>query len=411
MRSPAGPLHVSRSPLVAISLLLFAAIFGVRLAVADPSEPIMSLMVVPISILAVEFGLRGGIAGAALGSFLVILWDLIDHPVLTPFGYIGRFFVFAVSGLIVGWLTSSRQRLAAESSRWFEQSADLNCIADFDGRFIRVNRSFETTLGYAVRELVDRPYASFVHPEDVEATNEFSAQLVDGREAFVGFENRYRAVDGSYRWLRWTAATDPERRLIFATARDVSDTKQLELRLESLANTDPLTELFNRRHFEEQVRRQLDFIVRYGSGGALFVFDIDNFKTINDSYGHAAGDLALKKFASCISARIRKTDISARVGGDEFAILFPGVGNNESKLLAGGLLSSIREASRSDDVKHLSLTSSLGIVAFTASQAPVLEALMASADHAMYQAKRAGGNRFVVAAETDHSSRPSVSQP
>jgi diguanylate cyclase (GGDEF)-like protein/PAS domain S-box-containing protein len=376
-----------------VATVLMAAIFVARLLVSDPTEPITFLMVVPIGLLAASFGLRGGVGGAFLASLLIFIWDEIANPVLTPFGYGARFVIFFLTGTTVGLLTSSRARLEEESSRWFDMSADLNCVADFDGKFLRINPAWAESLGYSSQDLLSAPYMSFVHPDDVDKTTALAAKLVDGQEKSLDFENRYRKPDGSYVWLRWTSRTDHSRRLIYASARDISVTKVLEEHLRELAQTDSLTGLFNRRHFEEEAIRQLDYIRRYGSRGALFAMDIDRFKEINDSLGHAAGDEALVLLARVIRDRIRATDLAARVGGDEFIILFPEVGANEAQLLGQALLN---ELERTPLAGGTQLTISVGIALFSARDDLSLEMLSAAADRAMYQAKRAGGNQFAV---------------
>jgi diguanylate cyclase (GGDEF)-like protein/PAS domain S-box-containing protein len=396
MRRSNSPIRIPSATLAAAAIAAFAGIFTFRLLTDDAAEPVMFLMVVPISLLAAEFGLTGGIVGASVAFALVVAWDVIGNPALSTFGYSGRFLVFFLTGLTVGFLSSSRKQLETESSRWFEQSADLNCVADFGGNLVRVNQAFERTLGRTAREILSRPYASFVHPDDHERTTAIAGLLVDGQEELVGFENRYRTASGTYRWLRWTAASDPARKLIYATARDVTETKELEDRLRNLAQTDALTGIFNRRYFEEESRRQLEFIQRYGSGAALFVFDIDNFKRINDTLGHSAGDDALKKVAASMTSRVRKTDICARIGGDEFAILFPGVGRQQAEVLALALLDSIRSEGIGSSSESISITSSIGIAMFDPTQAVGLEVLMAAADEAMYAAKRRGGDSFAV---------------
>ena len=260
-----------------------------------------------------------------------------------------------------------------------------------------MNAAFSELLGYNVRDVVGTPYISYVHPDDVEVTLAVSAQLADGQRNVTGFENRYRSAAGSYRWLRWSTTNDLTRGRVYASARDVTETKELESELRELALRDPLTGLFNRRAFEMEGTRQLDFLRRYGPGGALMVFDIDGFKSINDSLGHKAGDKTLTKIAAVIQQRVRATDTCARLGGDEFAILFPGVGAKEAELLANGLLGSIREQMvESGEGPGAEVSSSVGVAMFSQS-AEDLEVLLASADKAMYDAKRAGGDRFVFA--------------
>ena len=378
-------------------MVLFAVIMVFRFAVEDASEPISFLMVIPIGLLAVELGLKGGLIGAGLASALVVLWDVVSDPELTGLGFSLRFVVFFISGVTFGVLTQSRKELEGESQRWFDQSADLNCVADVDGNFLRVNTAFGDLLGYEPAEILGTPYISYVHPDDVEETIALSTQLSYGRNKVAGFENRYRAADGSYRWLRWSSTTDHARGHVYATARDVTETKKLETELRDLAQIDSLTALFNRRVFEMEAKRQIDFLRRYGPGGAVFLFDVDDFKSINDSLGHNAGDEALKKVATVMQARTRTSDICARLGGDEFVILFPGVGHNEAELLATGLLGSIREQFVGSDGSKIRIRGSVGIAVFSQAEGPDLEEILARADSAMYEAKRSGGDGYAFA--------------
>jgi PAS domain S-box-containing protein len=124
-----------------------------------------------------------------------------------------------------------RDRAIVERDRFFELSVDPMCIAGTDGYFRRVNSAFERALGYAARDLVSRPYIEFVHPDDVGKTSTEASSLAAGGLPSVRFENRYRAKDGSYRWIAWTSVTVPDEGLIYAIARDVTDKKQLEAQL------------------------------------------------------------------------------------------------------------------------------------------------------------------------------------
>jgi len=281
--------RIQRGPVIALSIVLSVAIVAFRFGVEDPSEPIMFLMVIPIGLLAAEMGLTGGLIGAALASALVVVWDVVAAPNLTFLGFSLRFVVFLASGVTFGILTQSRKEIEGESRRWFDQSTDLNCVADVEGNFLRVNGAFGELPGYKPSDILGTPYISYVHPDDVEATIALATQIAEGRTKVGEFENRYRAADSSYRWVRWTSSTDHDRGLVYASARDVTQTKELEAELRDLALTDPLTGLFNRRAFETEAQRQIDFLRRYGPGGALFLFDIDDFKTINDSLGHQSG--------------------------------------------------------------------------------------------------------------------------
>ena len=116
--------------------------------------------------------------------------------------------------------------------RFFDLSLDMLCIAGFDGYFKRLNPAWERVLGYTVEELTARPFLDFVHPEDRPATEVESRKVSLGGSA-ISFENRYRAKDGSYRWLLWNATPHEEKELIYAAARDITEQKKLREQAEA----------------------------------------------------------------------------------------------------------------------------------------------------------------------------------
>jgi diguanylate cyclase (GGDEF)-like protein/PAS domain S-box-containing protein len=369
-----------------VSLVMSAVVLAFRLTVDDPQEPILFFLVVPIGLIAFEFGIAGGALAAGFASLIMGVWDLSTDSNLTPYGYVARGTLFLLSGLTVGSLSRTRKELEAHSTHWFEQSPDFNCVADLEGRLIRVNQAWIDTFGYSKGQ---------INPDGMDGSEDLMSRLAGN--VSVQFENRYRTVDDGYIWLRWVLTKDLSRGFVYATAHDVTPMKELEIKLRDQSQTDPLTGLSNRRHFESEARRQLDFLARYGHRGALFVLDVDRFKTINDNLGHKVGDQALITLAHAIKNRIRQVDLAARIGGDEFAILFPEVGENGAHLLAAALRDAIRGESISLDEPLSTITSSIGIALFESNQGLDLDAILADADQAMYEAKRAGGDGFSVA--------------
>jgi len=124
----------------------------------------------------------------------------------------------------------------AERDRFFTLSRDLLCVADFDGICKRVNPAWETVLGFTPDEITAQRFLDFVHPDDRERTRTETERLARGEET-VDFENRYRCRDGSYRWLHWNARSAPAERLIYASARDVTERKEAEQRIQNLNST------------------------------------------------------------------------------------------------------------------------------------------------------------------------------
>jgi diguanylate cyclase (GGDEF)-like protein len=169
-------------------------------------------------------------------------------------------------------------------------------------------------------------------------------------------------------------------------------------RLAGLSETDALTGLNNARVLQRRLREELGRSARYGHPLALLLLDLDRLKTINDRGGHAAGDRALRRVAKAVRSQMRTTDIGARWGGDEFALLAPSTSMNAAVALAERLRASV---SRSDDREPL--TASLGVAVFEPAQGagpPDPAHFMAQADAALYQAKQAGRNRVIAAAPT-----------
>lgn len=117
--------------------------------------------------------------------------------------------------------------------RFFELSIDLLCQLDFNGYFRRLNPAWERTLGFTIAELTSRPFIEFVHPDDRERTLTQNSDVRAGGRA-LGFENRYRCKDGSYRWFRWNAAPDASWSVIYSVARDITEAKEAEEERERL---------------------------------------------------------------------------------------------------------------------------------------------------------------------------------
>jgi len=129
-----------------------------------------------------------------------------------------------------GEIQEANRRLEAaneERDRFFTVSLDLLCVADMEGHFVRLNPAWETVLGFTIEELLSKPYLEFIHPEDQRSTVT-EAQKLEGGGVTLTFENRYRCKDGSYRWLLWNAVPLPDKRLIYAAARDITERRGAE---------------------------------------------------------------------------------------------------------------------------------------------------------------------------------------
>jgi diguanylate cyclase (GGDEF)-like protein/PAS domain S-box-containing protein len=386
------PLHAIKdfNPIAAIAVAMLAVITVLRFLFDDPTVPVTLLYALPISMLALEFGFLGGGLGLAASLLLFAAWALIEAPDLAAGDYVGRVVVFCATCVGIGLIGKRLAREAQGRRRWFELSNDMLCETSLDGYFLELNDQWGRTLGWTKQELMARPFIEFVHPGDVERSAALAAGLTQNQSEAVDFENRYRAKDGSWHWLLWSARSDGKR--IYAVAKEITDRKGRAVKREemldrerAMARTDPLTGLPNRRAWDEELRRELARAKRHGYSLTVAVVDLDRFKDYNDAHGHLAGDALLRDAGGAWRLAIRVTDFVARVGGEEFGVLFPECppGN------ATEVLERLRAAT------PLGQSCSAGIAVWNSVES--VEELMERVDAALYEAKRQGRDRAVLA--------------
>ena len=292
--------------------------------------------------------------------------------------------------------------------RAFEDAPIGMAVADISGKYLEVNQALCTITGYAAAELCGRHFSSITHPDDRDGDLQEIKALLDGDLQTSHTEKRYLRADGGVVWVMRTATVVRDASgapLHFLDqVQDVTERRRFEHELRHLADHDPLTGLYNRRRFEQELDRQVTEVARYGPRGALLVLDLDHFKYVNDALGHHAGDELILSVAATLRGRLRDADILARLGGDEFAVLLPNVDERGAQHVAGDLVRAIRdEASIGTSERRRRVTTSVGVAPFRAGDVTGEELLIA-ADLAMYDAKEAGRDRFAVVSRD--SARP-----
>jgi len=171
-------------------------------------------------------------------------------------------------------------------------------------------------------------------------------------------------------------------------------------RLQELSDRDYLTGLYNRRKFEEFLSYEIDRSLRHHHKFTVIMIDLDNFKYINDTYGHASGDLVLKEVTQIFKSNLRNADILARLGGDEFAVILPETAYENGYIVIEKLRSRLESATISLMIDQISLTASFGIAEYP-EQGENIESLLTGSDLAMYKAKKAGKNTIARADQSD----------
>jgi diguanylate cyclase (GGDEF)-like protein/PAS domain S-box-containing protein len=272
--------------------------------------------------------------------------------------------------------------------RRFELSREVQCILDFEGRVKDVNPALEEALGYGREEMRGRPVADFVHPDDWPRTVAQASRLQAGGAESAWFENRYRNKDGEWVWLEWAAHAARVEGLIYVSGRNISARKLRELELERAALVDPLTGLANRRGFEMSLTRELAAAGRHDLRPALVMIDLDRFKAINDTYGHQVGDQFLVAAATTLLETVRASDIPARVGGDEFAVLLPDCDVQTAANVASKLVASLEGRRIEIDGEEIPVCASAGVALLGQDGIASASDLIRAADSAMYRAKR-----------------------
>jgi two-component system, cell cycle response regulator len=182
---------------------------------------------------------------------------------------------------------------------------------------------------------------------------------------------------------------------VIQRAQMVESTMADNARLEQLAQTDPLTQLLNRRALTERITAEMERALRYDSTMALLMIDLDHFKKVNDTYGHLVGDDVLRDVGQLLSETIRGSDIVARYGGEEFLVLLPETDDAGAEAFADRIRSAVEEHRFASDslAEPLRITASIGVAVYPAARIESVEDLFARADAALYRAKADGRNR------------------
>jgi diguanylate cyclase (GGDEF)-like protein/PAS domain S-box-containing protein len=287
----------------------------------------------------------------------------------------------------------------------FEQApvsiALVSVDAGSEGRLVRVNRALCMLTGYPAERLESTTVRALLHPEDIAADEAAMARLLDGKVSEFQLEQRLCHAERHDVWVLAgvSLVRDEVGRPLYCIrqAQDIEERKRYEGELGSLLEHDPLTGLLNRRGFVRELTQHMAEARRYGGGGCILFFDLDDFKWVNDTLGHRAGDEVISDVARIVLHQLRETDVFARLGGDEFAVLLPHASSGEARTVSRKLLDAVRESCALTVGGGRRVTISVGVAAFDVGEYRTADDILHDADIAMYAAKESGKDRATLA--------------
>lgn len=325
----------------------------------------------------------------------------------------GGFLLLVLGGLLLRMRREEHLRMAAQQEvetmhRLMNEAVDNISLGftifDASGKLVIYNKAYQDMLG-ACRDTV-RLGTTFRDLARLSAERGLYVKAKDRVDAWVAERVRiHEQADGQPleqelsdgRWVLVIEHRTPSGYIV-SNRIDITERKRLEAELKALANIDTLTRLPNRRQFMARLAEELQRVQRQMTQSAcVLMLDIDHFKQINDTYGHAGGDLALQHFAHLMRAELRSIDSCGRLGGEEFAILLPGANLEAAQRIAERLREKLAESTLDIDGKSVALTASIGIAALHSADLNP-DAVLKRADGALYEAKATGRNRVVVEA-------------
>lgn len=287
--------------------------------------------------------------------------------------------------------TEQQLSLAVETFRTAFDAAPIGmALVGLDGRFLQVNAALCGILGYQPAELIELTFQDITHPDDLHIDVARAEQLVTGEIDRYRMEKRYYDHRGHVIWaqLSGSLVRSAKREPVhfIAQIEDISDRKRREEELTRMARRDPLTGLLNRGVFETDMAVYRRSAERYGDTTGLVLIDLDEFKAANDRGGHEVGDRILAEVAQAIRSRVRLSDHSYRVGGDEFAVLVPHGTEATMAPLGESLRHAIEQIVIVEAESSYSVGASVGISTITNATGA---SAMSDADAALYRNKAA----------------------
>ncbi len=399
-----------RDPAAAYLLFPYAALLhdAAGAGAGGTASGMTALLLLPILWLAITGTAHQLWVASALAILTFAVPIAVIGPPSYPLGDWRRAVVWTAISLVIAPViqrivsdlerTTRRARIANERvERLFDDAPHGVALLDPVGTIIRVNISMAVLVGLDPRDMVGHKLGAFETPGQ-DRIQDHLGRLMFAKGDPLGTECSLRDSGGNDVNVSLSSAVVGDKGMgdiVMVNVVDISDRSRYLDRLAHLADHDVLTGLANRRRFDGELQRHLDWCRRHGPSGGLLLLDLDNFKQVNDTLGHNAGDQLLVTIAGLLRRSIRNTDVVARLGGDEFAILLTDGGEDEARRVAELVVERVRDHAATLDGVGRRVTTSVGAVTFKAASEHAAD-ILALADMTMYDAKEAGRDQVAV---------------
>jgi diguanylate cyclase (GGDEF)-like protein/PAS domain S-box-containing protein len=406
--------------LASLALLLLPIVVAAFAGRLRPLSPRVQELLVALGLLsaaAVLVRLWGGQSEAQAGWFVVLAalmlyedWSLLalaivfvlSHAIVRggawePTGVPALFVaIVGAGGIVAARCNAALRKEAREATQRFHSSFDSApigmAIVCLRGRFVDVNAALCEIVGHSRETLLASSLQELTLPADLDIDAHLFRQMLAGgrrtsqcRKRFVHAGGHVIWVDVSLSFVHGGPGTPDH---FIAQLEDVTERQRSIDQLQHLADHDALTGLLNRRRLEHEIEQQVALVERYDSHACLVLLDLDDFKSTNDSLGHAVGDELLQNVAEVLRGRVRRSDLVARLGGDEFAILLPQADVEHGRKVAEAVARAIRERVSITAGREVRMTASFGVSSIEPDDTP--SRVLLRADRAMYAVKQHG---------------------
>lgn len=263
------------------------------------------------------------------------------------------------------------------------------CFINDDGKPSMINRALSQWLDMPISFIMKSHITDFFSDVDKTVFKQALSKVISTGRSYRGIELQLRPVNGNALWISLSMSRVSSSKAPYSIIQfvDITKRKNEETELVRLATEDHLTTLSNRKSFDDNLRMSIKQAKRYDRHGAVLYIDLNQFKAINDNYGHKAGDSILQEVGKVLKEVFRETDTVSRIGGDEFAVIMNEVDEKEAIRKSCMIEEKIKEICVTAHGKQVNVSASMGIQLFDANNNLTQEDLVAAADKAMYANK------------------------